>query len=60
MVQVLILLLFLFTGIASGWIGFDLLPPSFLEQLTAFKEPRLFTTCAAGFIGLLIGYDIGF
>ena len=31
MVHILILILFLFTGIASGWIVFDLLPEKFIE-----------------------------
>ena len=46
MVDSLILLLFLISGAATGWLGVDLLPENLLQQVTNLEGLR---TVLAGF-----------
>ena len=55
MVHILILILFLFTGIASGWYGVDFFQPRILDNLTSFKDAKFIAGGFSGLLGLLIG-----
>lgn len=56
MVETLILLLFLISGAATGWLGVDLLPARLLEQVTNIDGLRLVLGGIGAFFGLLAGF----
>ncbi|HJN35292.1 MAG: PIN/TRAM domain-containing protein [Prochlorococcus sp.] len=56
MVETLILLLFLISGAATGWLGVDLLPLRLLEQVTNIDGLRLVLAGVGAFVGLLAGF----
>ncbi len=56
MISPLILLLFLISGAATGWLGFDLLPEWLLEKTAEIENRRFFITGLSGLIGLIAGF----
>jgi len=56
MVDTLILLLFLISGAATGWLGVDLLPETLLRQVTNPEGLRGVLAGFGGFFGLLAGF----
>ena len=56
MVDTLILLLFLVSGAATGWLGVDLLPEPLLLQVTNPEGLRLVLAGFGAFFGLLAGF----
>ncbi|MEB3156508.1 MAG: TRAM domain-containing protein [Cyanobacteriota bacterium] len=56
MVDVLILLLFLLSGAATGWLGVDLLPERLLVQVTNMEGLRWVLGGFGAFFGLLAGF----
>ncbi len=56
MVDPLILLLFLISGTATGWLGVDLLPETLLVQVTNLEGLRLVLGGFGAFFGLLAGF----
>ena len=56
MVDVLILLLFLLSGAATGWLGVDLLPERLLLQVTNMEGLRWVLGGFGAFFGLLAGF----
>jgi uncharacterized protein YacL len=56
MVDVLILLLFLLSGSATGWLGVDLLPERLLLQVTNMEGLRWVLGGFGAFFGLLAGF----
>lgn len=59
MVDSLILLLFLVSGTAAGWLGVDLLPPSLLVQVDNPEGLRTVLGGFGAFFGLLAGFFFG-
>ena len=55
MVDLIILLLFIFSGSAAGWMGVHLLPAGLLEETTNVERLRLLLSGIGGGIGLLAG-----
>ncbi len=56
MVDPLILVLFLFSGAAAGWIGFGLIPETLLQQTGDINELKYILTGITGLIGLIAGF----
>ena len=56
LVDPLILVLFLLSGAATGWLGVDLLPESLLVQVTNPEGLRLVLAGFGGFFGLIAGF----
>ena len=56
MVNVLILLLFLISGAATGWLGVDLLPERLLMQVSNMEGLRAVLGGFGAFFGLLAGF----
>jgi uncharacterized protein YacL len=56
MVNLLILLLFLLSGAATGWLGVDLLPERLLLQVTNMEGLRWVLGGFGAFFGLLAGF----
>jgi uncharacterized protein YacL len=56
MVDSLILLLFLISGAATGWLGVDLLPESLLQQVSNLEGLRRVLAGFGAFFGLLAGF----
>ena len=56
MVDLLILVLFLISGAATGWLGVELLPERLLEQTTNIDRLRLVLSGFGAFFGLLAGF----
>ena len=56
MVDLLILMLFLISGAATGWLGVELLPERLLEQTTNIDRLRLVLSGFGAFFGLLAGF----
>jgi len=56
MVDSLILLLFLISGAATGWLGVDLLPENLLQQATNLEGLRTVLAGFGAFFGLLAGF----
>ncbi|NBQ20808.1 MAG: PIN/TRAM domain-containing protein, partial [Synechococcaceae bacterium WB6_3B_236] len=56
MVDALILILFLISGAASGWLGVDLLPERLLVQVTNLEGLRWVLGGFGAFFGLLAGF----
>jgi len=56
MVDSLILLLFLLSGAATGWLGVDLLPESLLVQVTNPEGLRTVLAGFGAFFGLIAGF----
>ncbi len=56
MVDLLILMLFLISGAATGWLGVELLPERLLEQATNIDRLRLVLSGFGAFFGLLAGF----
>ena len=55
MVDPLILLLFVISGAAAGWMGIHLLPPGLVNESTDAEQLRLILSGASGGIGLVAG-----
>ncbi len=55
MVDPLILILFLITGAASGWLGADFLPSTMLEGVTNLEGLKVVLAGFGSLLGLLIG-----
>ena len=55
MVDTLILLLFLISGAATGWLGVDLLPEQLLLEVTNLEGLRTVLTGFGAFFGLIAG-----
>jgi uncharacterized protein YacL len=55
-VDPLILVLFLLSGAATGWLGVDLLPEPLLVQVTNPERLRLVLAGFGGFFGLIAGF----
>ena len=55
MVDPLILLLFVLSGAAAGWMGVHLLPPGLVNETTDAEQLRLILSGASGGIGLVAG-----
>ena len=56
MVDALILILFMVSGAASGWLGVDLLPENLLKQVTNLDGLRTVMAGFGAFFGLLAGF----
>ncbi|WP_320677255.1 PIN/TRAM domain-containing protein [Prochlorococcus sp. MIT 1300] len=56
MVNPLILILFLISGVAAGWLGVDLLPTRMLEQVSNISGLRKVLAGFGGFFGVLGGF----
>ena len=55
MVDLLILLLFVGSGAAAGWLGIHLLPEQLVKPDTDAEQLRLILTAAGGGTGLVAG-----
>ena len=55
MVEVLILVLFLISGGATGWMGVHLLPQEMLDDVTDVQRVRLVLTGIGTAVGLVAG-----
>ncbi len=55
MVDPLILVLFLITGAASGWLGADFLPINMLEEVTNLEGLKIVLAGFGSLLGLIIG-----
>ena len=55
MVDPLILLLFILSGSAAGWMGIHLLPIGVVNETTDAEQLRLILTASGGGIGLIAG-----
>ncbi len=56
MVEILLLILFLIAGVATGWLGYELLPPQILEKITSLKISQVFLASGAGVISSFLGF----
>lgn len=56
MVDSLILVLFVVSGAAAGWMGVHLLPPGLVNETTDVEQLRVILTGSAGGIGLIAGF----
>ncbi|WP_392351899.1 PIN/TRAM domain-containing protein [Parasynechococcus sp.] len=56
MVDSLILVLFVVSGAAAGWMGVHLLPPGLVNETTDVEQLRVILTGSAGGIGLVAGF----
>ena len=56
MVDLLILVLFLISGAATGWLGVELLPERLLEQTINIDRLRLVLSGLSACFGLLAGF----
>ena len=56
MVDSLILVLFVLSGAAAGWMGVHLLPPGLVNETTDVEQLRIILTGSGGAIGLLAGF----
>ena len=56
MVDPLILLLFLISGAATGWLGVDLLPEPLLLQVTNVEGLRMVLAGFGAFFGVIAGF----
>ena len=56
MVNPLILILFLISGVAVGWLGVDLLPTKMLEEVSNINGLRKVLAGFGGFFGVLTGF----
>ncbi|AAQ00430.1 MULTISPECIES: PIN/TRAM domain-containing protein [Prochlorococcus] len=55
MVEILVLILFFITGVASGWLGFDAFSPLILKKFSTLSEAKEVSSAASGLLALLIG-----
>ena len=56
MVDSLILVLFVLSGAAAGWMGVHLLPPGLVNETTDVEQLRIILTGSGGAIGLIAGF----
>ena len=56
MADLVILVLFLFSGAITGWIGVNWLPQETLEKITNLKNLRIALSGLTGLVGLLIAF----
>ena len=56
MTDVLVIILFVLSGAASGWLGVDLLPVDILKQVTNIEGLRIILSIIGSFIGLAAGF----
>ena len=56
MVATLILVLFLFSGAATGWLGVDLLPESILEEIENIQGLKYVFSGFGAFFGVIAGF----
>ena len=55
MTDILVLILFVFSGAASGWLGVDLLPVDILKQVSNVEGFRIVLAIIGFFVGLAAG-----
>jgi len=56
MTDILVLILFVFSGAASGWLGVDLLPVDILKQVSNVEGFRIVLAIIGFFVGLAAGF----
>ena len=56
MTDILVLILFVLSGAASGWLGVDLLPIDVLKQVSNVEGFRVVLAIIGFFIGLAAGF----
>ena len=56
MTDVLVLILFVLSGAASGWLGVDLLPVDILKQVSNVEGFRIVLAIIGFFVGLAAGF----
>ena len=56
MTDILVLILFVLSGAASGWLGVDLLPVDILKQVSNVEGFRIVLAIIGLFIGLAAGF----
>lgn len=56
MTDILVLILFVFSGAASGWLGVDLLPVDILKQVSNVEGFRIVLAIIGLFVGLAAGF----
>jgi len=56
MTDILVLILFVLSGAASGWLGVDLLPIDVLKQVSNVEGFRIVLAIIGFFIGLAAGF----
>ncbi len=56
MTDILVLILFVLSGAASGWLGVDLLPIDILKQVSNVEGFRIVLAIIGLFIGLAAGF----
>jgi len=56
MTDILVLVLFVLSGAASGWLGVDLLPVDVLKQVSNIEGFRIVLAIIGFFVGLAAGF----
>ena len=56
MTDILVLILFVLSGAASGWLGVDLLPIDILKEVSNIEGFRIVLGIIGSFIGLAAGF----
>ena len=56
MTDILVLILFVLSGAASGWLGVDLLPVDILKQVSNVEGFRIVLAIIGLFVGLAAGF----
>ena len=56
MTDILVLILFVLSGAASGWLGVDLLPVDILKQVSNVEGFRIVLAIIGFFVGLAAGF----
>ena len=58
MTDTLVLILFVLSGAASGWLGVDLLPVDILKQVSNVEGFRIVLAIIGFFVGLAAGLSL--
>ena len=56
MTDILVIILFILSGAASGWLGVDLLPVENLKQVSNIEGFRIVLSIIGSFVGLAAGF----
>ena len=56
MTDILVLILFVLSGAASGWLGVDILPVDILKQVSNVEGFRIVLSIIGFFVGLAAGF----
>ena len=56
MTDIIVLILFVLSGAASGWLGVDLLPVDILKQVSNAEGFRIVLAIIGSFVGLAAGF----